>query len=215
MLEFLENLFSHISPFMAYLVFLVSAYTENVVPPIPGDTVVVLGAYLVHTGQLDFWGVYLATTFGSVIGFLTMYMIGYRYGRSMIYDKKYGERMFKEEHLRRVEKWFSRWGYWVIFANRFLSGTRSVISLFAGSFHLHPVPVILLSTLSALIWNALLLIAGMLLGKNWQIIGNIISRYNQIFIALFFIYIIFLIIRFRKRRIQKQETPGKADETGE
>ena len=144
-----------------------------------------------------------------------MYMIGYRYGRSMIYDKKYGERMFKEEHLRRVEKWFSRWGYWVIFANRFLSGTRSVISLFAGSFHLHPVPVILLSTLSALIWNALLLIAGMLLGKNWQIIGNIISRYNQIFIALFFIYIIFLIIRFRKRRIQKQETPGKADETGE
>ena len=59
MLEFLEHLFSHITPLMAYLVFLFSAYTENVLPPIPGDTVVVLGAYLVSIGQLDFWGVYL------------------------------------------------------------------------------------------------------------------------------------------------------------
>jgi membrane protein DedA with SNARE-associated domain len=206
MLGFLENLFSHISPLMAYLVFLLSAYAENVLPPVPGDTVVVLGAYLVSTGQLDFWGVYLATTFGSEIGFLTMYLIGRRYGRSFIYNKKYGARMFKEEHIRKVEKWFSRWGYWVIFANRFLSGTRSVISLFAGSFHLHPVPVILLSTLSALIWNALLLIAGMLLGKNWQVISDIISRYNQVFIVLFIGLLIFLVFRFRKKRVSKKGT---------
>ena len=53
----------------------------------------------------------------------------------------------------------------------------------------------------------------MLLGKNWQIIGNIISRYNQIFIALFFIYIIFMIIRFRRRRVQNEEVPDKTDET--
>ncbi len=200
MLEFLENLFSHISPFMAYLVFLVSAFTENVLPPIPGDTVVVLGAYLVFIGQLDFWGVYLTTSLGSIIGFLTMYLVGYRYGRAFIYNKKYGARMFREEHILKVEKWFSRWGYWVIFANRFLSGTRSVISLFAGSFHLHPIPVILLSTLSALIWNALLLSAGMLLGQNWQLIGDIISRYNQIFIVLLILLMIYLILRFRKKK---------------
>ncbi len=205
MLGFLESLFNHISPFMAYLVFLLSAYTENVLPPIPGDTVVVLGAYLVSIGQLDFWGVYIATTVGSVAGFLTMYLIGYRYGRTFIYNKKYGARMFKEDHIRKVEKWFSRWGYWVIFANRFLSGTRSVISLFAGSFHLHPVPVILLSTLSALIWNALLLVAGMLLGKNWQLIGEIITRYNQVFVVLLIVLLIYLVIRFRKKRVARKE----------
>jgi len=211
MLEFLENLFNHVSPLMAYLVFLVSAYAENVLPPIPGDTVVVLGAYLVSTGQLDFWGVYFATTIGSVLGFLTMYLIGYRFGRSFIYNKKYGVRLFKEEHIIKVEKWFSRWGYWVIFANRFLSGTRSVISLFAGSFHLHPLPVILLSTLSALIWNALLLLAGVLLGKNWQTIGAVISRYNQIFIGLLVVLGIYLIIRFRRKREVKAGTEQSLD----
>ncbi len=211
MLEFLENLFNHVSPLMAYLVFLVSAYAENVLPPIPGDTVVVLGAYLVSTGQLDFWGVYFATTIGSVLGFLTMYLIGYRFGRSFIYNKKYGARLFKEEHILKVEKWFSRWGYWVIFANRFLSGTRSVISVFAGSFHLHPLPVVLLSTLSALIWNALLLLAGVLLGKNWQTIGAVISRYNQIFIGLLVVLGIYLIIRFRRKREVKEGTEKSLD----
>ena len=211
MLEFLENLFIHVSPLMAYLVFLVSAYAENVLPPIPGDTVVVLSAYLVSTGQLDFWGVYFATTIGSVLGFLTMYLIGHRFGRSFIYNKKYGARLFKEDHILKVEKWFSRWGYWVIFANRFLSGTRSVISLFAGSFHLHPLPVILLSTLSALIWNALLLLAGVLLGKNWQTIGAVISRYNQIFIVLLVVLGIYLIIRFRRKREVKAGTEQSLD----
>ena len=43
-----------------------------------------------------------------------------------------------ENHLdTKVEKWFADWGYWVIFANRFLSGTRSVVSIFAGLFHLN------------------------------------------------------------------------------
>ena len=43
-------------------------------------------------------------------------------------------------HIQRIEKievWFAKYGYWVIFANRFLSGTRSVISLFAGIFKLN------------------------------------------------------------------------------
>ena len=134
MVEFLENLFGEISPTMAYLVLGISAYAENVLPPIPGDTVVILGAYLVSIEKLGFWGVYISTTIGSVAGFVTMYYIGRKFGRSFIY-KKSRAKVFKEENIRKVEIWFGKWGYWVIFANRFLSGTRSVISLFAGLFH--------------------------------------------------------------------------------
>jgi membrane protein DedA with SNARE-associated domain len=204
MVEYLENLFSQISPSMAYLILGLSAYTENVLPPIPGDTVVVLGAYLVSIGQLNFWGVYISTTIGSVAGFVTMYYIGRKFGRSFVY-KKSRSRIFKEEDIRKAELWFGKWGYWVIAANRFLSGTRSVISLFAGLFHLNALLVIILSIVSAVIWNGLLLLAGLLVGNNWEIITNIISQYNKVLIALTVIIIGYII--YRKFYKNKSDNP--------
>jgi membrane protein DedA with SNARE-associated domain len=199
MLEYFQDLLNSISPMTAYLALGISAFLENVVPPVPGDTVVVFGAYLVSTGRLDFWGVYISTTLGSVIGFIAMYLAGWRFGRAFIQNRRLREKIFKVDDIKKVEIWFGKWGYWVIFANRFLSGTRSVISLFAGSFHLHPLPVIALSLASALIWNALLITAGMLLGDNWEIIINIISRYNQVFVLLIIIFVIYFIYRRRKK----------------
>ncbi len=207
MFEFLENLFHQISPAMAYLILGVSAYTENVVPPIPGDTVVILGAYLVSTGQLDFWGVYVSTTIGSVAGFVTMYYIGRKFGRSFIY-KKSRSRIFKEEDIRKAEIWFGKWGYWVIAANRFLSGTRSIISIFSGLFHLNVLLVIALSIVSAAIWNGLLIFAGMLVGNNWEIISDIISQYNKILIVLTVFIIGYVIYRKYYKKKSEQEPEG-------
>ena len=201
MLDSFQTFLQSIDPLTAYIVLTISAFAENVLPPVPGDTVVVFGAYLVSSGQLDFWGVYISTTIGSVIGFFTMYLIGLKFGRAFIHSRPFREKIFHEEQIKKVEVWFGKYGYWVIFANRFLSGTRSVISLFAGSFHLHPLLVISLATVGALIWNALLITAGMLLGDNWEIITAIVSRYNQIFIILLIGGITyFLYRRWRRRR---------------
>lgn len=206
MIEYLNELFSHIDPLSAYLVLFVSAFVENTFPPIPGDTVTVLGAYLITTGYLDFWGVYFSTTFGSVLGFFTMYMFGYRFGRSFI-KSRMRARYFSDQQIQKVEIWFARWGYWVIAANRFLSGTRSVISLFAGLFHLKWYTVLILATISALIWNGLLIYGGYLLGVNWQMISTIIGQYNKIVLVLTLVLIIaFVVRRQRKKKAElKQE----------
>ena len=209
MMEYLESLFSQISPTMAYLVLCISAFTENVLPPIPGDTVVVLGAYLVSTDQLGFWGVYVSTTLGSVIGFMTMFFIGRNFGRAFIY-KESRAKIFKEENINKVEIWFAKWGYWVILANRFLSGTRSVISLFAGFFHLNAFIVLILSMISAAIWNGLLIGAGMLVGNNWEIISNIISQYNKVLIFLTLLVIGYFI--YRKYYKKKEDKPEEKTE---
>jgi membrane protein DedA with SNARE-associated domain len=195
-------MFEQVSPFVAYLMLTASAFAENVVPPIPGDTVVVLGAYLVSIGELDFWGVYISTVIGSVGGFIMMYYIGRRFGRSFIF-KKSRAKIFKPQYIKKVELWFSKWGYGVIFANRFLSGTRSVVSLFSGMFHLNAFLVVILSMLSAAIWNGLLISAGMLLGQNWEVISKIIGEYNRVLIILTAALAAFLI--YRRYSKKKQE----------
>ncbi|MEJ2542809.1 MAG: DedA family protein [Calditrichaceae bacterium] len=201
MLEYINQLLQQINPVMAYAVLFLSAIIENVFPPIPGDTVTVIGAYLITQGNLGFWGVYLSTSTGSLVGFFIMYYFGLKFGRSFV-QSKFKAKIFSEEMFDRVEKWFIKYGYWVILANRFLSGTRSVIALFAGFFHLEWYKVIILGLISALIWNGLLIYVGYLLGVNWGMITEIVSRYNKIVIALTVIAIVtyILIKRYRKKK---------------
>jgi membrane protein DedA with SNARE-associated domain len=200
MFEYLENLLNSIDPIIAYVVLFFSAFLENVIPPIPGDTVVVIGAYLVSTERLGFWGVFISTCIGSSFGFMVMYYFGAKFGRSFI-NKKTRSKMFKESQIQRVEKWFADWGYWVIFANRFLSGTRSVVSIFAGLFHLNAFYVFGLGLISTMIWNGLLISLGLLLGENWNVLMEYISQYNFIFIIL---TIVVIVIIFTGKYLKKK-----------
>ncbi|MCB0282100.1 MAG: DedA family protein [Calditrichae bacterium] len=183
MLEYIETLISHVDPFIAYLILFSSAFIENTFPPIPGDTVTVIGAYLITTGKLSFTGVWISTTLGSVLGFFTMYLFGFKFGRSFIKNKK-REKIFGLDRMKKTEIWFYKYGYGIIFANRFLSGTRSVISLFAGIFKLNWMAVLGLATLSAMIWNGLLMWAGYALGVNWHKIIAVINNYNKYMIII-------------------------------
>lgn len=199
MAEFLESILNGIDPFVAYVILFFSAFTENVIPPIPGDTVVVVGAYLVSIKKLGFWGVYISTCLGSACGFMVMYYVGAKFGRSFFYTKS-RSKIFKEKHIRRVEKWFAKWGYWVIFANRFLSGTRSVVSVFAGLVHLNALLVLTLGLISTMIWNGLLISIGLFLGDSWNDLMDYISRYNTyILILLVIVILIFVVIRRMKK----------------
>jgi len=194
MLEFINTIFSQVDPLTAYIVLGVSAFVENTVPPIPGDTVTVLGAYLISTGKLEFWGVYISTTVGSVLGFFFMYLLGVWFGRSVL-SSRLSQKIFNEEQIKKTEVWFSKYGYWIIAANRFLSGTRSVISLFTGFFHLKWYLVLVLAFISAAIWNGLLISAGYLLGENWELVTGIIAQYNKIVIVLTLGIVVYFIVR--------------------
>ena len=200
MFKYLENLLNSIDPLVAYIVLFFSAFLENVIPPVPGDTVVVIGAYLVSTERLGFMGVFISTCVGSSFGFMVMYYLGAKFGRSFI-NKKTLSKIFKESQIEKVEKWFADWGYWVIFANRFLSGTRSVVSIFAGLFHLNAFYVFGLGLISTMIWNGILISLGLLLGENWNVLIDYISQYNFIFIILtIVVFVIIFTVKYLKKK---------------
>ncbi len=204
MLEYIENLITSVDPVIAYLILFSSAYIENTFPPIPGDTVTVIGAYLISTGKLSFFGVFLSTTAGSILGFFTMYLVGHRLGMNFLKNPR-RQKIFNARRIDKVQKWFDRYGYGVIAANRFLSGTRSVISLFAGTFKLKGWKVLILATISACIWNGVLMYGGYLLGINWPRVNEILANYQHIVIGLTVIALIsFLTYRIKKKKKKEQ-----------
>lgn len=161
-----------------YPALFLSAVLENLIPPIPGDTVTLFGAYLVGIGQLNFLGVFAATALGNFAGFMLLFFLGRFLEREFFLVRNF--RFFPAASLLKAEQWFQKFGYVVILFNRFLSGARSVISLFAGISKLKTSTVALYCFISCAMWNGILVYAGYTAGKNWETITLFFKQYNTV-----------------------------------
>lgn len=186
-------------PLVAYVMLLAIAYGENVLPPIPGDVVVIFGGYLAGAGQLNFVAVVLLATLGGALGFMTMYAIGYAVGGAVTNPNRL--RWFPKDRIANATRWLDRYGYGLIAANRFLSGLRSVISLAVGMARTNPYATAAFATLSAAVWTLLLTYGGYLLGENWQIIAAHLRTYGQVVLSLVVLVACLVLVRqYLKRR---------------
>ncbi len=172
-------------PLGIYLIFTLIAYLENVLPPVPGDVLLAFSGYLAAEGLLSLPLIWGLTVLASVVGFMNMYWIGYKLG-GQIDEKKEKHfllRFINYRYFRKGKIWMYKYGQWVIFGNRFLAGTRSVISITAGMSHLKVSYTILNSFISSAFWNTALLLMGWIIRDNWQLIGGYLSAYGKVILV--------------------------------
>lgn len=169
---------------------------ENLFPPIPSEIVLPLAGFLVGTGDLNYWGAVFAATFGAVVGAWILYAIGLWGGRPVIL--RYGKYLWiSEEELDRAESWFKRYGDWVVLVARVIPLARSVVSVPAGTMRMPPLRFTVLTTAGTLIWNILLIQAGVILGENWEQVNEFMGTYSNVAyvaIALVVVYLIFKVV---------------------
>jgi membrane protein DedA with SNARE-associated domain len=127
---------------------------------------------------VEFVPLVLVATVGSVTGFGVMFWLGYVFGVRIVDAGRL--RILPLDAIQTVERWFQRYGYWVIVANRFLSGTRAVISFVAGMSKLSFPVTLLLCAISALVWNTLLVTVGWSVGQNWREIAHWLQVYGTL-----------------------------------
>jgi membrane protein DedA with SNARE-associated domain len=179
-------------------IFMVAAITEMWFPPFPGDAFFFVGLASASAGDFSTANVIAGTCIGGCIGFASLYWLGRAKGRNLFNRRKSG--ILSPPTLARVERWFARWGGWVIVFGRFLSGVRSAVPLVAG-IGLYPTARALgLGAVSVLVWNGLLAIAALLLGANLDRISGIWNTYNLLFWVAAICFILFWTIRFFRRR---------------
>lgn len=201
MLEWAITYLQSVEPLHAYLIVFFIAFIENVFPPSPSDAVVVFVGSLVGLEQIGFIPTLFSASVGSVLGFVVMYKIGDWFGDRILETGKI--KFIPVSAVKKVEEWFARYGYWIIVINRFLAGTRAVVSFFAGMSELDLFKTIALSFVSSLVWNTVLVTAGYLVGSNWHVIVAYISTYSQIITGVIVVIALFFIVRFfvRRRRV--------------
>jgi membrane protein DedA with SNARE-associated domain len=197
-----------LSPLSIYTIFFIVAYTENVAPPIPGDVLVAFGGYLAAERLVDFPTLLILTTVASVFGFMTMYAFGSFWGYRIDEQREsfWLMRFIDMKYFDRGRRWMQKWGQWVIVANRFLAGTRSVIAITAGIYRTKVNYTILSSTISSLLWNSILLGFGWFVHENWQVIGDYLGYYGWLILALIILAVLVRIYKVTKVRKKNKKS---------
>ena len=175
----LDNFISYLqslSPALIYAIVFSIAFIENVFPPSPSDSIIVFGGSLVGIGRVGFIETLLWATAGSTVGFVVMYKIGDWFGDRILAQGKI--KFIPAESVRKVDAWFRRYGLWLIVANRFLAGTRAVVSFFAGMAQLRLLP------------------GGYYLGNNWREIGSYLGTYSEAVTGFIVVVAIFFVARY-------------------
>lgn len=169
---------------------------EVVVPPIPSEIVLPFSGALVADGRFTFLGVLVAATIGSLLGALLLYELARGLGRDRVVRALAAVPLVRRGDVEQGADWFDRHGRTAVFTGRMVPGVRSMISIPAGAQRMHRGTFLALTAGGTLLWNALLVGAGVLLGRQWQTVESYTTWLDVAMLAV----VGYGIVRLARRR---------------
>lgn len=161
-----------------YGVLALLAAVENVVPPVPSDAAVALGAFLSHRGVTTPALVFLVTWCANLLGAGLVYLGARRYGHRL-FATRTGRRLLAPRSLAVIEREYLRFGVAGIFLSRFLPGIRAVVPPFAGLVRLGAFRTFVPMATASAIWYGGITLIGSFLGAQWERILAILEGVNR------------------------------------
>lgn len=150
---------------VVYVLVGAGAAVENLFPPVPSDTFVVLGGVLADRGVLV-WQIVLAVAWGAnfLMGCFVYYM-GRRYGRA-IFDTRWGAWILRPHQLEKMSRFYERYGTLTILVSRFFPVFRVLVPAFAGISRLRFWRTAIPLGAASAVWYAVLVWAGVIASRN-------------------------------------------------
>ena len=180
----------------AYLLVAASSGVEYVFPPIPGDTVALFAVALAVRAQLHWLAVYLSMTVGALVGGLGAWGFGVWLANHEDQWPRFLKTPTATRALDAVRRGYAQHGAMYLAANRFLPALRAFFFVGAGLSKMPAGPVILYGGISALLWNAILMGVGYLVGNNWDTLFDLAERYTVATLILIVLATLAILGRF-------------------
>lgn len=204
------GLFLGLPPALLYALLGLGSALENLIPPIPADTFILLGGFLAGRGALDPWLVFAITWGCNVLSALAVYGLGLRYGRSF-FETGAGRHVLHEGQLERMREFYRRWGHAAIFLTRFLPGLRAVVPAFAGVSHQPFLPVAVPLALASAIWYGLLVWIGATFGRNLSTMLGWLGDANRVLLLVALVLAAAIGAWWYRTRRRERGGPGEGE----
>ena len=167
--------------------------------PVPGETVLILGAVYAGTGRLNIVLVALLAFFAAMLGDNIGFAIGHFGGRRLAL--RYGRYVFlTPERLDRATEFFDRHGGKVIVIARFVEGLRQLNGIIAGMSGMEWRRFLVFNAIGAALWVGVWTTLGYLSGSNIDTIYNTAARYSTYLLAALVVLVVAYVARRLVRR---------------
>ncbi|MFI6793268.1 DedA family protein [Nonomuraea sp. NPDC050383] len=174
---------------------------ENLFPPLPSEVILPLAGFTASRGEMDLLDALVWTTLGSVVGALALYWVGALLGRERVLAIAARIPLVKPSDIEKTEAWFLRHGRKTVFFGRMVPLFRSLISIPAGVERMPVMTFLALTTSGSLIWNTIFVMAGYLLGEQWELVETYVGIGSNVVIALVVLAVlVFVGVRLAERR---------------
>lgn len=179
-----------------YAVVFVGVFLENAGVPVPGETALLAGAALAHSGRLSLFWVVVTAVGGATLGDNLGFWIGRRGGRSLA--ERYGARVgLTHKRLAQFDRFFARHGARTVFIARFITGLRVFCAVLAGGSGMPWRTFLLYNASGAVVWATSIGAAGYLLGQSWNVLEQWIGRTSLAGLAIVLVLAAIIIARWR------------------
>lgn len=162
------------------------------------ELVMPFAGFLVARGDLSFTGVMVAGVVGATVGQGGIYWAARAVGEARVrsfFRRRGGWLLVSEGDLERTLNLFDRYENAVVLFGRVVPTVRSLISIPAGIRAMPLGRFLLFSALGTALWNALLLYAGMMVGRNWGALVDLLGTYETVVLVLLGLFIAALLFR--------------------
>lgn len=166
---------------------------ENLFPPLPSELILPLAGFTASQGDLSLTGALVWTTVGSMVGALVLYGLGAVLGRQRMRTLAVMVPLVRVDDVDRSEAWFARHGRKAVFFGRMIPIFRSFISVPAGIERMPMLVFCLLTLAGSAIWNTTFVVAGYLLGENWETVGVWVSPVQDVVVVAVLVVICYFI----------------------
>jgi membrane-associated protein len=170
-----------------YLVLFLVIFAETglvILPFLPGDSILFIAGTVVATADLNVHLLVVVLIVAAILGDTINYSVGHYIG-PRVYDKP-DSRWFKQEHLRRTQSFYDRYGGVTIIIGRFVPIIRTFAPFLAGVAGMTYARFLSYNVIGALAWIVSLVYAGYLF-------GNIPWVKNNLTLIVFLIVVVSLL----------------------
>lgn len=175
---------SQVSPWVICLFFFLSGVLQIILPPYPGDTLLIAGGYL-GSVVLSSMNIPILLTFwlGTLASSLALYELGVWKGEAVL-GLGLIRRYFPDRLQKKAKAWIIKYGIVTLLFCKFIPGLNSLIIMFGGIFRYSRPMAVAGVTLASLVHNLAFFFVGKAIGNNLENITGFLRIYNRTAIVM-------------------------------
>ncbi|MFI3210980.1 MAG: DedA family protein [Peptostreptococcaceae bacterium] len=182
--------------------------------PLPSEIVLPFVGIMAVEYDMNIYMVIILSVVGGIVGSLTNYYIGYKYGNPLLFKLK--EKYPKTQNaIRESNNIMEKYDKISVMFSRLIPLLRTMISIVAGVNKMNIYSFISYSSIGIAVWNTFLITVGYFVGDNMHKIHSILTSYTKSSIIVLLILVIFVVCIWQLKKIKKKPTDEELINTNE